>query len=248
MNEHLDKSDYPLHRAWVDQWNGLVFVCLADEEPPPVGVLLERTDFSCYGLEAARVAVDREHVIDANWKVVWENALECYHCAINHPELKQIVQVVRDGPQPSDVQSGDFEYRPDYPMLPGRASFTIDGARKSGLPLGRATQVSLLQWHMCATELLACPDHAYIGLFRPLTATRTTFRMIILVHHDAVEGKDYNLEELVELQRVTRAQDDSLCERVQRGLGSPAFVPGPLNPSYEYVVRRFDGLYLDAIS
>ena len=31
----------------------------------------------------------------ANWKLVMENARECYHCAVNHPELSVTFPVGR---------------------------------------------------------------------------------------------------------------------------------------------------------
>ena len=38
-------------------------------------------------LSAARVAFQSTIIEEGNWKLVWENNRECYHCASNHPEL-----------------------------------------------------------------------------------------------------------------------------------------------------------------
>jgi phenylpropionate dioxygenase-like ring-hydroxylating dioxygenase large terminal subunit len=32
------------------------------------------------------VAHSEEYVVRANWKIVWENNRECYHCDANHPQ------------------------------------------------------------------------------------------------------------------------------------------------------------------
>ena len=34
-----------------------------------------------------KVATQNTIVENGNWKLVWENNRECYHCAANHPEL-----------------------------------------------------------------------------------------------------------------------------------------------------------------
>ncbi|MCZ6794603.1 MAG: hypothetical protein O7J95_13425 [Planctomycetota bacterium] len=38
------------------------------------------------GLERARVAKVVDYDVRADWKVVWENNRECYHCNVNHPQ------------------------------------------------------------------------------------------------------------------------------------------------------------------
>ena len=38
-------------------------------------------------LADAKVAFESTIVENGNWKLVWENNRECYHCPANHPEL-----------------------------------------------------------------------------------------------------------------------------------------------------------------
>src|SRR5439155_317661 len=38
------------------------------------------------GLERAKVAAARSYEVRANWKLVWENNRECWHCTVNHPQ------------------------------------------------------------------------------------------------------------------------------------------------------------------
>ncbi len=39
------------------------------------------------GLQDTKVAFESTIIEKGNWKLVWENNRECYHCAANHPEL-----------------------------------------------------------------------------------------------------------------------------------------------------------------
>jgi Rieske 2Fe-2S family protein len=83
----LDREDYPLHSAHVREVGGLVFVSLAAEPPPfeaaerALGALL-----APQGLDRAKVAASRDYLVRANWKLVWENNRECWHCDANHPQ------------------------------------------------------------------------------------------------------------------------------------------------------------------
>jgi Rieske 2Fe-2S family protein len=87
MQEDLDKSRLGLLRAHVRQLAGMIFVSLADEPPDfdaaaeAVGPLVRPQ-----GLDRAKVAKTVDYDVAANWKIIWENNRECYHCNVNHPQ------------------------------------------------------------------------------------------------------------------------------------------------------------------
>ena len=91
MGDHevIDYDAWGLHRVHVAEWHGLVFVNLDPGEPEPLLPALDADggDLLVIGPERLRVAADRTYEIAANWKVLLENYLECYHCVGNHPEL-----------------------------------------------------------------------------------------------------------------------------------------------------------------
>jgi Rieske 2Fe-2S family protein len=61
----------------------------------------------------------------------------------------------------------------------------------------------------------------------PLSATECEFSQTWLVHEDAVEGVDYEVEGLVWLDRVTLSQDEAIVRNTQAGVGSRYYEPGP---------------------
>ena len=83
----LDRRDFGLHRVHVREVGGLIFVCLARDPIP-----FEEAERSLaallrpQGLERAKVAATRSYEVRANWKLVWENNRECWHCNVNHPQ------------------------------------------------------------------------------------------------------------------------------------------------------------------
>ena len=87
MQEELDKSQFGLHSAHAREMEGMIFISLAKE---PMDF-----DAACaaiapvahpQGLNHAKVAKMLDFDVHANWKLVWENNRECYHCNVNHPQ------------------------------------------------------------------------------------------------------------------------------------------------------------------
>ncbi|MDP7206250.1 MAG: aromatic ring-hydroxylating dioxygenase subunit alpha, partial [Pirellulaceae bacterium] len=87
MQEDLDKSELGLVPARLQELEGMLFVSLA-EQPPDFEQAAELTRplVRPQGLERARVAKTVDYDVAANWKIVWENNRECYHCNVNHPQ------------------------------------------------------------------------------------------------------------------------------------------------------------------
>ena len=93
-------------------------------------------------------------------------------------------------------------------------------------------------WHHCMS------DHVVTFCVLPLDAGRTLVRTKWLVHKDAVEGVDYDLENLTAVWNATNAQDAALVERAQQGIASPAYEPGPYSVFTEGMVEKFMLWYL----
>lgn len=85
-------------------------------------------------------------------------------------------------------------------------------------------------------------DHAVTFAVFPIAADKTLLRTTWLVHPDAEEGVDYDLDTLTAVWTATNAQDADLVARAQRGVASPAYEPGPYAPT-EYQVEAFCNWY-----
>jgi Rieske 2Fe-2S family protein len=87
MQDDLDKSELGLRRFHTREIEGLIFLSLA-EQPPDVetAALVLGAAFRPQGLGRAKVAKAVDYSVRANWKLVWENNRECFHCNVNHPQ------------------------------------------------------------------------------------------------------------------------------------------------------------------
>jgi phenylpropionate dioxygenase-like ring-hydroxylating dioxygenase large terminal subunit len=106
----FDKADYPLRRVDIGLWEGFIFVNLRDASTQRGGYSVKEWfsplvgKFSRWNLPALRSARRIEYDVRANWKLIFQNYSECYHCAGVHPELSRI--------SPSDSAENDLTEGP----------------------------------------------------------------------------------------------------------------------------------------
>jgi phenylpropionate dioxygenase-like ring-hydroxylating dioxygenase large terminal subunit len=89
MPADFSKKDHGLHRCHVRVFYGFIFVNLSDQAAvdfdASFGDLAPYLDF--HGVADAKIAHAESYPTAANWKLVVENFVECYHCASAHPEF-----------------------------------------------------------------------------------------------------------------------------------------------------------------
>jgi Rieske 2Fe-2S family protein len=92
------------------------------------------------------------------------------------------------------------------------------------------------------SAFLAYADHAVIYRFIPRGVRETEMEVIWLVAGGAVEGRDYDLERVTWLWKVTSLADKRIIERNQAGVASRAYEPGPfslMEPGTQAFVERY---------
>jgi len=91
-------------------------------------------------------------------------------------------------------------------------------------------------------------DHAVVVMIFPIAPDRTLVRTKWLVHKDAEEGIDYDVENLTAVWRATNAQDADLVARAQQGVQSAGFVPGPYSRFTERALDEFATWYVERMA
>jgi phenylpropionate dioxygenase-like ring-hydroxylating dioxygenase large terminal subunit len=88
MDAGFDASRHGLTPVHCRDVHGLVYICLADDAPAFDAFAKEAMRYLApHDLANSKVAFESTIVEQGNWKLVWENNRECYHCAGNHPSL-----------------------------------------------------------------------------------------------------------------------------------------------------------------
>ena len=271
MGADFDSSQYGLKPVHVKVAGGFIFVCLADQAPEFEAFPRELERYLApYDVENLKVAVQSDIVEQANWKLVVENNRECYHCNGSHPELLNSLQQFDDTDDPlatpeykslvsrkeQDWASMDVPYKLQYfgkrnrmtrtPLLEGILSMTMDGKVGCKKLMGRLTSPdmgSLRILHLPNSWNHFLGDHAIVFRVLPLGPQQTLVTTKWLVHKDAVEGVDYDPNNLRKVWDATNDQDRTLAEENQRGINSKAYEPGPYSQTFEFGVIDFVNWY-----
>jgi glycine betaine catabolism A len=273
MGTDFDRGSHGLRRAHCETVAGYIFVCLASEAPDfePTRRQLEPYLLP-HRLAEARLAFESTIIEEGNWKLVWEDNRECYHCAANHPELARtypdtptITSVSGAATDPTVVEhwqrcegaglpsrfhlSTDGQMRTArMPLLEAAVSYTHSGEPAVKKPLSDAVPRdanigALLVFHYPSTWNHVLHDHAISFRVLPLGPTRTQLTTKWLVHHDAVEGVDYDLENLTRVWLATNEQDRRIVHENQIGMNVPTYEPGPYSHAEEGGVGQFVDWY-----
>lgn len=257
-NDALNYDELGLFRAQVSVWQGLIFVSFSDEPLKDVSEMIDadsEREMTRVEPEKMKIACERVYDADANWKLLLENGVECYHCAGVHPEFCQTLD--------ADAMAG--YYRADYtpelvqglviPVQRDKETLSLDGhlvSRKLLGEFGRGTPVPndfgagfMTQPGYAWGDFH--PDHAMIANCLPIDPTHSKFVVQWLVRQDAVEGVDYDVDKVIGLWDVTHRQDAAMLGRQQAGIKSTAYVPGPNSSHDEPGIESALNLYLEMI-
>jgi len=137
------------------------------------------------------------------------------------------------------------------PLIEGNESYTMSGKVAVGKPLSAGVTDreigTLLMFNYPSMWNHVLGDHAVTFRVLPIGPKQTVVTTKWLVNADAVEGVDYNLQELTEVWNATNDQDRRIVEENQIGVSSPAFEPGPYNLVHEDGVVQFVDWYAQAM-
>jgi phenylpropionate dioxygenase-like ring-hydroxylating dioxygenase large terminal subunit len=276
MPESFQPTKVSLKTLPVQVMEGLIFTTFA-QEPLRLDKAAEALARSAgvHGWGTAKVAHRELYSIKANWKLAVENYMECYHCTPAHPEFAKRHVYARPAEAAAELErAGRARAEALGIVVPevdhygcaagaGRESVAV---MRSALHDGMVSatddgrSVARLMGEFSASDgnstyfdigpisdFLAYPDHGVIYRFIPRTVEHTEMEVIWLVHQDAVEGVDYDVERLTWLWKTTSAEDKKIVEMNQAGVNSRFFEPGPYSLQETYAARFVDW-YLDELS
>ena len=212
----------------LERWGPFLFVNV-DGEAEPLGATLaeipEQIVEHGIDVDSLRFHHRAEWSVDANWKVVAENFLECYHCAVAHPEFSRLVDVSPDA----------------YRLQVGRLHSTQIGPTRDGS--GRS-QFHFV-WPNTGVNVFPGEQNLSIGPFMPASPGRTDR---FLDYFFGAYVDESWIAELLELDDVVGKQDEALVERVQVGVASGALAEGRLLGEADALVAHFQSLVRDALA
>jgi glycine betaine catabolism A len=238
----FDKANYSLHAVNLALWEGFVFVNLGDS-PAPLTEWFKPLagKFSRWNLSALHSAKRIEYDVRANWKLIFENYSECYHCLGVHPELSKI--------SPSDSAENDLTEGPflgGFMRIAKGKSLTKSG-NACALPIGCFGEhdVHLVFYYSIFPNMLLSlhPDYVMVHQLRPQSPERTLIICDWLFNPEAFKRSDFEPDDAIEFWDMVNKQDWHVCELSQQGIASRAYEPGPYS-ARESIPAAWDRYYL----
>jgi len=226
------KDELGLVPAAVGAWGPFLFVnTSADPEPLADALGSMPAQVAELGLDVdALVPTTRwEAEVDANWKIVCENFLECYHCQIAHPALAEVLDTSADAYALSTEGRLSSQHGPVKEQT--RSTMRVDGE----LPRG---QFHFL-WPNLTVNIFPGRPNISLGPVVPLTTGRT-YRFLDYFFGPDVE-QDW-IDELMAFDDQVGAEDRVLVEGVQRGVAAGALEHGFLLGRTEQLIGHFQQL------
>ena len=244
----FDKAEYSLHPVNLAVWEGFIFVNLAKKPhsleewfAPLAG------KFSHWNMPILRSAKRIEYDVRANWKLMFENYSECYHCPGVHPILSKV--------SPYDSAENDLCEGPflgGFMSITKGAGLTMSG-KACALPVGGSNAEDsqrVFYYSIFPNMLLSLhPEYVMVHQLWPQSPERTLILCDWFFHPDAFAvsdrgGKtDFNPNDAIEFWDMTNKQDWHVCELSQQGIASRAYEPGPYS-ARESIPAAWDEYYL----
>jgi phenylpropionate dioxygenase-like ring-hydroxylating dioxygenase large terminal subunit len=248
MGEHrpgFDKTEFGLTEIRLEILCGCIFVNLDDncESLQVIAAGLEQDvrDQIPYldEIELCGTNLLGQSRLEAGWKVVVDNYVECYHCRPAHKDFASIIEM-------NSYQVDVFE---NWSRQLGPNIRIDNNAYEIDRDVGIQQSVFWYLWPNTTFNVLPGSNEFAVFAVRPITTTSSDFGG----HSLAVGGKAY--QPRVDYVVETLAPEDiNLCESVQRGLNSKSYQQGTymVDPNHpgesEYALHHFHRLVQQALA
>jgi Rieske 2Fe-2S family protein len=244
--EGFDKGDWPLVPVGVATWEGFLFLNLA-EHPEPFEDAFEPLigRFTRFNLPNLKVHRTIDYDVHCNWKLLFQNYSECYHCGPVHPALSKLTPPTSGE---NDLTEGPFTG--GFMVINrGHESMTMSG-RSCGVAVGELPEEDMDRVYYYAifpNMLLSLhPDYVMFHTIWPKGTDRSLIHCSWMFHPATLSDPTFNPDDGVEFWDMTNKQDWHICEQSQLGIQSRAYRPGPYS-GRESLSVQFDREVLRAL-
>jgi choline monooxygenase len=231
----FNACDFSLFPVQIETWGPFIFVNPDTHAPGLTSVLGELpalVEATGLDLGAIHRRVRREYDIRANWKVVVDNYLECYHCPVAHPGFCDLI----------DVNNYEVTEHEHFSIQQATVRKAARAGRQPHLydaSHGVQDGFYAYVWPNFTLNIYPGPGNVSLNLFVPVDTHRT---LAIYDYCFADSVPDAQVEDFTRFIDQVQNEDVVLCESVQRGLRSGYFDQGKLMLSRENGLRHFQTL------
>lgn len=243
----FDAAEFPLHRVALEMWHGFVFVNL-DPQPVPFATALPALAGRFAHRQLAQLESVHQQVYDvaANWKLLFHNFSECYHCPTVHPLLNALTPFRNSE---NDLDDGPVLGGP-MTMSNAQGSMTIGGERcaRPFAALSAHERARVYYYTILPSAFVSLhPDYVLVHRVQALAIDHTRVVCDWYFEREATVAAGFDPQPAIAFWDLTNRQDWELCANAHRGVTSLAWQPGPYT-ELESQAAAFDREYLRAMA
>jgi glycine betaine catabolism A len=239
----IDRTAYGLAPVQLREWLGYAWVCLADAPPSFEDTVMDavaqrlggRAEIGVWDVGSLAVGRRVTYDVAANWKLIVENFMECYHCATIHPELTEVL------PEFAGGYAAQYYVGHGAEFGAGIEGFTVDGSPGLDKIAGVGTDHDRRYYAITVLPQVfinLVPDHVIFHRMYPAAADRTVVECDWLYRPDSLAaGQD--ISRSVELFHRVNQQDFDACERCQPSMSSRLYRDGGVLVPSEHHIAAF---------
>jgi phenylpropionate dioxygenase-like ring-hydroxylating dioxygenase large terminal subunit len=236
---HFRKQDYPLKRVHAAEWDGHIFLNLA-EHPESLETQLADLPpkFTPWRMQDLRLGHRIVYDVKANWKLIVQNYNECLHCPNLHPALNKLSHYLSGENEP--LRAAYMGGRMD--LRPGVETLSVDGkCRRAFLPGLSGDDVRRVYYYAIFPNMLLSlhPDYMMVHTLWPQAPDRTINICEWHFQPSELARPGFDARDAIEFWDMTNRQDWHVCELSQAGIASRAYSPGPYS-NREDLLYAFD--------
>ncbi len=249
-DEQFDPLAFGLFPVALGVWEGLIWLNLSDNPKPLADQvcwpIVERfgsyAPFTRYGVGELKAGASISYDVRANWKLIIENFMECYHCGPLHPELCQLLPGFKSGKTYADGEAATLADFAEAFTITGKASRP---PLKGLLPEDLRRYYGIVLYPNVLLNLLH--DHVVIHTLYPLGPDRSRITCDWLFDPEVMTRPDFDPMDAVALFDIVNKQDWEVCELVQPGMTSRAYRNGGIYVPAERHIRAFADFVLERL-
>jgi len=251
-DEQFERALFGLLPVALEVWEGLIWLNLGDDPASIADQLnepiIERfggyTAFARYDVGNLKVGKRITYDVQANWKLVLENFMECYHCGPMHPEFCRLLPGYKTG-DVSDYVNGEA-----VSLAENVEAFTITG-KASRPPLRGLLQEDLRHYYGFVLQpnvlLNLLHDHVVMHWLIPNGPGRTVIMCDWLFDPQVMAQADFDPMDAVEIFDIVNRQDWEVCELTQLSMGWKAYRSAGVYVPEERHIRAFADFVLEKV-
>jgi len=244
-SEHLEKFDAKkicLTSVRLESFCNLIFINLDPNAAPLAeqsGCLKSEIEEYAPDLASLTFAHRLTYRIQANWKAVVDNFLECYHCPVAHRDFCSLIDMDTYKVTTHDIYSSHM----------AKAKATENEAYN----IKNASVTDHAVWYLWPNmTLMRYPGRGNFMVWRFYPVSETETWEVFDIFLETSEPNDDERQAIKFIDSVLQPEDIALVESVQRGMRTPAFEQGRylVDPDgsglSEHAVHHFHSLLLNA--